>query len=81
MEISPRQLVAACAALFGGIVALNLFAQYRDNAEVKDRLSSLNLNDLVPRLKREEGLPDVEPPEINEATLVDRLIEAEQPEA
>ena len=70
MEISPRQLVLACAAIFVGIVSINILAQARDSDEVKDRLSKLDLNSLVPRLKREEMM---EQPEINEEALISRL--------
>ena len=72
MEITPRQLVMACAALFGGIVAINLISQYRDNADVKERLSSLDLTSLVPKLKREEMM-EIEPPVVDEDLLINRL--------
>jgi len=62
MDIKPSTLIALCAALFGGIVAINLIAQQRENDNLRTRLSTLNLGDLVPRLKREEMM---EQPEVD----------------
>ncbi len=66
MEVTPGKLVAACAALFAGIVAINFVQQYRSNEALRDRLSSLNLENLRPRLLKQEGLPTEEPPDFSE---------------
>lgn len=68
MEISPTRLVAACVAIFGGIVAINMIAQLREREDIKERLSSLDLNTLVPTLRRQEMM---EPPEYAEDLLRD----------
>lgn len=57
MEISPNRLIAICAALFGGIVAINFIAQYRSNEEFKANFGTgLDFSALRARLNREEGI-------------------------
>ena len=73
MELTPTRLVAICAALFGGIVAINVIAQARERGDIKERLSSISdLGAFSSRLRREEMM---EAPEIDEPALVDRLME------
>lgn len=66
MEITPKQLLAVCGALFAGIVAINFAEQYRSNAQFKEKLSGLDLSGMRSRLLREEGvsneLPEMEQP-------------------
>ena len=64
MEFTPVKLAAFCAALFGGIVAINMIAQYRDNEQVKESFAKIDFSALRTRLRKEEGLlPLVEVPD------------------
>ena len=68
MEITPKQLLAVCGALFAGIGALNFAEQYRSKSQFKDKLSSLDLSGMRSRLLREEGVtnetPEMEQPQV-----------------
>lgn len=66
MEVTPAKLLAACVAIFGGVVAINFLAQYRSNEQFRDRLSNIDFSSLRARVIKEEGLPTfdvLEPPE------------------
>lgn len=68
MEITPKQLLAVCGALFAGIVAINFAEQYRSNSQFKEKLSGLDLSGMRSRLLREEGVtsetPEMEQPQV-----------------
>jgi hypothetical protein len=67
MEIKPQQLLAICAALFGGIVLVNLAAQYRDSEKVKISLAKIpNFDTLASRLTKQEMM---EQPEVDLSTF------------
>jgi hypothetical protein len=63
VELTPVKLISICAALFGGIVAINMIAQYRDNEQVKESFAKIDFSALRTRLRREEGLPMLEIPD------------------
>jgi predicted small integral membrane protein len=58
MELTPTKLLVACGALFAGIVALNVVTQYRSNADLRDKFSSMDFSSLRSRLIKQEGIAD-----------------------
>lgn len=68
MEITPKQLVFACVAIFAGIVGINLAVQLREQGDLKARLADLDLNDFKDKFVKQE-FNYIEPPEIIEEVV------------
>lgn len=73
MEFSPAKLAVACAALFGGVVAIAFLSQYRSQEEFKQSFSKIDFTAFRRKLEVEEGLdlPDEPQPQQQEATTED----------
>lgn len=64
--------MALVAATFGGILAINFIQQWRNNADFRESFanSGIDFNALGQRLRKSEGLPDIEPPDYSEGVHV-----------
>lgn len=67
MEVTPKQLIAACAAIFAGIVGINMIQQYREKGDLMQRLEALDLNQFKDKFVKPEH--SIDPPEIDESSI------------
>lgn len=69
MEITPKQLGALCAGLFGAVVALNFVQQWRSNEQFKATLATMDFNGWKDRLFKQEMMEEIVPLDFDPETL------------